>query len=268
MPPRRRNAPRRRPKTEEDEGGGDGGHTPAYAHPYAPVEEPEPQLDAESEIMKNQYAGIDSDEDEVYDANDVDMDGIMKKHAKTKKGGIKWLHIFFLVLMMGSAILPAIVFLIDNMGGAVNGLLPSLGAAMAAAGMVATPKKRLIEFYEKHDPEKVDKVEAAIKRYAGDYKTMTKRLEAKYNDYGFFIGWENDSGFAAIQKEGMAVLQEKGAVYYQQYVPFQIRNGFKNIYLNANHYGKKAYKMLDKMVGGKPAPKSKRSKSSKSKSRK
>ena len=90
----------------------------------------------------------------------------------------------------------------------------------------------------------MDKVEAAIKRYAGDYKTMTKRLEAKYNDYGFFIGWENDSGFAAIQKEGMAVLQEKGAVYYQQYVPFQIRNGFKNIYLNANHYGKKAYKMV------------------------
>ena len=90
----------------------------------------------------------------------------------------------------------------------------------------------------------VDKVAAAIKRYAGDYKTMTKRLEAKYNDYGFFIGWENDSGFAAIQKEGMAVLQEKGAAYYQQYVPFQIRNGFKNIYLNANFYGKKAYKMV------------------------
>ena len=55
MPPRRRNAPRRRPKRDdEDEEPSDGGHTPAYAHPYAPVEEPEPQLDTESEIMKNQ----------------------------------------------------------------------------------------------------------------------------------------------------------------------------------------------------------------------
>ena len=119
------------------------------------------------------------------------------------------------------------------------------------------------------------------------------------------------------------MLQEKGAVYYQQYVPFQIRNGFKNIYLNANFYGKKAYKMVgrgvgrgeegsgvmpvpderaderadeandsgrtnhhspaalsptrhchcprhqvDKLIGGKPAPKSKRSKSSSKSKRK
>lgn len=38
-------------------------------------------------------------------------------------------------------------------------------------------------------------------RYAGDYKTMTKRLESKYNDHGFFLHWEDDTGVAAAQKK-------------------------------------------------------------------
>ena len=48
----------------------------------------------------------------------------MRKHAKTKKGGIKWMHVGFLVLLMGSAILPCLVFIFDNMGGALKGLMP------------------------------------------------------------------------------------------------------------------------------------------------
>jgi hypothetical protein len=30
----------------------------------------------------------------------------------------------------------------------------------------------------------MDEVEKILKKYAGDYKSMTKKLESKYNDYG------------------------------------------------------------------------------------
>ena len=56
------------------------------------------------------------------------------------------------------------VFLFDNAGGAFKGMGSGVTKAMAAAGMMPTPKKRLEAFYEKHDPEKVVKVPDTIKR--------------------------------------------------------------------------------------------------------
>ena len=52
-----------------------------------------------------------------------------------------------------------------------------------------------------HVPQ-VDKVDDAIERYAGDYETMIERLEAKYKDDGFFVGWEDDEGFSMAHAMG------------------------------------------------------------------
>ena len=83
----------------------------------------------------------------------------------------------------------------------------------------------------------MDTVDETIRKYGtgvppNDFKTLTKKLEAKYNDYGYFIGWEKDNDFAAMQKESLQKLQKYAAKYYQRYVPWQMRNGFSNIYKN------------------------------------
>jgi len=57
-------------------------------------------------------------------------------------------------------------------------------------GIGSTPKKRVVTFYEKHAPEKIHEVDSIVSKYYGDYKTLTKKLERKYQDYGYFVGWE------------------------------------------------------------------------------
>ena len=60
-------------------------------------------------------------------------------------------------------------------------------------GIGSTPRKRITSFYEKHSPEKLGSVDATLGKYYGDYKTLTRKLERKYSDYGYFVGWEEVS---------------------------------------------------------------------------
>ena len=59
-------------------------------------------------------------------------------------------------------------------------------------GVGATPKKRVLSFYEKHDPEKFDDIPKIMAKYYGDYPKLVKRLERRYQDYGYFKDWEQD----------------------------------------------------------------------------
>lgn len=131
-----------------------------------------------------------------------------------------------------------------------------------ALGLSNTPKKRLIKFYEKHNPSKVEDVGMLIRKYSSDYKPMIKKLEAKYHDYGFFLQWEKDSDISAVQAETYKYVVTHATKYYQRYMPWQIRQGLRNIHTNVNFYWKKLYKILDKQLTPKNGNKKQRKKSS------
>jgi hypothetical protein len=80
----------------------------------------------------------------------------------------------------------------------------NLAPAMVSLGLMSTPQKRLIEFYNKHnqtDKLEEEQMNAIIMKYAGDYDTMIKKLERKYQDYGYFIGWEKEGGIVDVQEK-------------------------------------------------------------------
>ena len=153
--------------------------------------------------------------------------------------------------MTMTGLVPMVMLAADNIGPAISKVMPSFNLAptMVAMGLVATPKKRLREFYIKHDQiDKLDesKLDETIMKYAGDYGTLTKRLERKYQDYGYFIGWDQEGSLADVQKKTFEWVTEKSSVYYQKYVPFPLRNGMRRASTNANYYWKRVYKTLDK----------------------
>ena len=49
-----------------------------------------------------------------------------------------------------------------------------------------------MSFYEKHDPTKLEEVPKIMAKYYGDYPKLVKRLERRYQDYGYFQNWEQD----------------------------------------------------------------------------
>lgn len=212
------------------------------------------------DTLKSQYAGIDSDEEEEFVGK--------RRPKKASKGyfsGIRWTHVALLFMLTGTAILPVVVFMAEHAAGALVSVVPSgLGTFGEAWGLTKTPKNRLKAFYEKHNPEKVGEIDVLLGKYRGDYKSMIKKLEAKYGDYGFFIGWEKENDFAAIQKKTFDYVYKHGNKYYQRYVPFPVRTGFRNIYYNVYNLVSKGYKTIDGLINPKPSKsKSKRRSSSK-----
>merc|ERR1719263_623 len=120
--------------------------------------------------------------------------------------GIKWKYVFILVFLFGSALLPALLWVVDHAGAAVSGAGGSAAAGLRVKlGLSPTPKERLTNFYAKHNPDKVDEVDGLIAKYAGNYPKMIKVLEAKYGDYGYFMNWENDVSFSTFLKKELGV---------------------------------------------------------------
>ena len=52
---------------------------------------------------------------------------------------------------------------------------------------------------------------------------MVKVLEAKYGDYGFFLGWEKDRTFSAFVKSQAATGFASAQFYYKKHMPYQVR---------------------------------------------
>lgn len=134
----------------------------------------------------------------------------------------KWKYILFLALLTGTAVLPALLWVVDSAGSAF--------ALTAAAFFGKTPKARLVKFYRKHNPAKVDEVPKLINKYAGDYPKMIKVLEAKYGDYGFFLNWENDADFSKFAQKELRKYYKWCERYYKQYMPYRLRVAFFNMY--------------------------------------
>jgi len=101
--------------------------------------------------------GHDDSDDEGYGARN--MTGKPVSYWK----GIKWTHVGFLLLLTGGTLLPAVLWVADNVA------LPSIPIVSTVAmtlGLGATPKLRLEKFYRKHNPEKVSAAGAGVGRPA------------------------------------------------------------------------------------------------------
>mmetsp|Transcript_26919 Transcript_26919/g.80703 ORF Transcript_26919/g.80703 Transcript_26919/m.80703 type:complete len:258 (+) Transcript_26919:207-980(+) len=154
-----------------------------------------------------------------------------QRRTGKKKNKIKWKYVAFLFLLFGASALPVLLWVVDNMGSLVGaGVAASFSAAGAKMGLTATPKDRLKLFYEKHNPEKASEVDHLIDKYAGSYPKMIKVLEAKYNDYGFFLGWEKDRTLGAFVKTQAGQLFTSGQYYYKKHMPYQVRKAFYKMY--------------------------------------
>jgi hypothetical protein len=162
--------------------------------------------------------------------------------------GIKTTPLILLILMVGTTLLPGLIYASDYIGVflAKNNVLGQIGFRL---GMGAVPKKRVMSFYEKHDPNKLNEVPNILSKYYGDYPKLVKKLERKYQDYGYFLGWEEDEAPFVMAKEQ---LQDTYTLwinsYWNVYAPQQAKTAARNIRYNLTFLHKKFYKIFWKKV--------------------
>jgi hypothetical protein len=157
-------------------------------------------------------------------------------------GGIKTLPLIFLLLMVGTTVLPAVLYAGDYLSSYFAKSNVTGGLAFRL-GLGAIPKKRVVSFYEKHAPDKLDDVPAILSKHYGNYPNLIKKLERKYQDYGYFVGWEGDE---ATMKLALEQLKHTYDVWLQQYwnryAPQLLKTAFRNIRYNLTSLLKKGRK--------------------------
>lgn len=272
---------RRNKKKEEKENGSDGGRLFAgnnggleengNADDFGPGDIPLPPG-----MTKNQENDDDSDDSDDSSDSDTkeekrnDHEELMTIRKKKKKAssccgndektsadglppkkpnqGIKTTPLILLILMVGSTVLPGLIFASDYIGGFLqkNHVFGNLAFRL---GMGSVPKKRVMSFYEKHDPYKLNEVPTILSKYYGDYPKLIKRLERKYQDYGYFLGWEDDEAPLALAKEQ---LQDTYTLwinsYWNVYAPQSLKTGARNIRYNLTFLQKKFRRAWKKQI--------------------
>lgn len=174
--------------------------------------------------------------------------GGMNMPPPKKKNEIKRTPLILLILMTGSTLLPALIFASDYIGGflAKHHVLGQIGFRL---GMGGVPRKRVLSFYEKHDPEKIENVPDILSKYYGDYPKMIKRLERKYQDYGYFLGWEEDEAPLVLAMEQLKETYDTWIhSYWNVYAPQTLKTGARNIRYNLTYLHKKIHKFFWKKV--------------------
>jgi len=170
----------------------------------------------------------DDNEEEIEDSSEEEVIPRKKKSGKRppnggeavggKKQVIKPLPLILLILLTGTTVLPALIYMSDWVGKAMqkNHVMGSLGYKL---GIGSSPRKRVLSFYEKHDPEKISEVPNILAKYYGDYPKLIKRLERKYQDYGYFLNWEQDEAPMVLAMEKLQLTYEYLGQKWQIYAP-------------------------------------------------
>lgn len=155
--------------------------------------------------------------------------------------------LILLVMLTGTTLLPALLYAGDWVGGFLqkNHVFGSLGHKL---GIGSSPKKRVMSFYEKHDPAKIDEVESILGKYYGDYPKLIKRLERKYNDYGYFIDWENDEAPMTLAMDKIYETRDYLGKQFNRYAPQKVKIATRNIKYNLSTLHKKGKKVWKKHV--------------------
>ena len=110
------------------------------------------------------------DDDDDDDDDDYTPSARGKKRVAPKGyfAKIRWTHVALLLLMTGTAVLPALLWVADKASAAI-GTSNAFQKVGIQLGMMPTPKERLVKFYKKHNPEKTDEVDRLLSKYAGSY---------------------------------------------------------------------------------------------------
>ena len=167
---------------------------------------------------------------------------------KSADKGIKTTPLILLILMVGTTVLPALIYASDYIGAYLskNNVIGQIGFRL---GMGAVPRKRVLSFYEKHDPNKINEVPNILGKYYGDYPKLIKRLERKYQDYGYFLGWEEDEAPMMLAKEQLAETYSLWInSYWNVYAPQPAKTAARNIRYNVTFLHKKFYKLFWKKI--------------------
>lgn len=163
-------------------------------------------------------------------------------------GGIKRTPLILLIMMVGTTLLPALIYAGDYASAflAKNDVAGAIGFRL---GIGAVPKKRAISFYEKHSPEKLNDVPTILAKHYGDYPKLIKKLERKYQDYGYFVGWEEDEAPIRIAMEHLHATYDVWVEqYWNRYAPQVLKTAFRNIRYNLTFLVKKGKKVWKKHV--------------------
>ena len=161
--------------------------------------------------------------------------------------GIKTLPLVMLIMLTGTTVLPALLYMGDYFGAfrQKNHIMGNLGHRL---GVGPNPKKRVISFYEKHDPEKLHDVTGILAKYYGDYPKLIKRLERKYGDYGYFIEWEKDEAPMTLAFEKLWETQEMAAKQFDRHAPAIVKTGARNMRANFGFVYKKGNRLWKKTI--------------------
>lgn len=161
--------------------------------------------------------------------------------------GIKTLPLVMLFMLTATTVLPAILYAGDYISAYLqkSNIMGSFGHRL---GIGPSPKKRVISFYEKHDPEKLNEINSILAKYYGDYPKLTKRLERKYGDYGYFINWEQDEAPMHLALEKVWETQEMMQRQFDRHAPPIVKTGARNIRGNLTFLYKKGSVAWKKQV--------------------
>ena len=164
-----------------------------------------------------------------------------------ESGSIKTLPLIMLIMLTGTTVLPALLYMGDYFSAIIQKkhLLGNLGHKL---GIGPSPKKRVISFYEKHDPEKLNEVEGILSKYYGDYPKLVKRLERKYGDYGYFLNWEQDEAPMTLALDQLWETRDMLATQLDRHAPAIIKTGARNMRHNLGFVYKKGYALWKKQV--------------------
>ena len=220
---------------------------------------------AAKEAMKKKTDNDDDDDDDDSDDDD-NMNSMPTKSKLRQKQqqadkashpplakaggdkGIKMGPLIMLLIMFGTTLIPAVLYLGDaasSYWGQVD-VMKNIGYQL---GMGPVPRKRVVSFYEKHNPDKLADVPKVLRNHYGDYPKLIRKLERKYQDYGYFMGWEEDEAPSRIVQEQF---QEWYSIWIQKYwnvhAPVWLRTRVRNIKYNLNGLYKQGRKLWRKYV--------------------
>jgi hypothetical protein len=163
-------------------------------------------------------------------------------------GGIKTTPLILLFLMVGTAVLPVLIYAGDYFSSflAKTDFTGNIGYGL---GIGSVPRKRTVAFYEKHAPEKLNDVPTILSKHYGDYPKLIKKLERKYHDYGYFVGWEEDEAiFTHVKEQAKEWYDIWLQQYWNRYAPQQLKTAFRNIRYNLTYLYKKGRRLYRKHV--------------------
>jgi len=164
-----------------------------------------------------------------------------------KERSIKTAPLILLIIMTGTTLLPALIYAGDYMSTflAKSNVLGSMGYRM---GIGNVPRKRVMSFYEKHAPEKVPEVPQILSKYYGDYPKLIKSLERKYQDYGYFMGWEQDEAPMKLISEYLQDIYKMWIKQWNKFAPQVAKTAARNARYNLTFVYKKVSKAWTKHV--------------------